>query len=37
MTLAEAAVIIEKSLRAVERASAGLVKDGKLKYVDPAN
>lgn len=35
MTLAEVAVEIEKSLSAVERASARLVKDGKLKHVGP--
>lgn len=35
MTLAEVAAATGKSLRAVERASAKLVKDGKLNYVGP--
>ncbi len=35
MTLAEVSEIIEKSLRAVERASSKLVKAGRLKYVGP--
>ncbi len=35
MTLAEVAVEIQKSLSAVERASARLVKDGKLKHDGP--
>lgn len=35
MTLAEVAAEIQKSLSAVERASARLVKDGKLKHVGP--
>ena len=35
MTLAEVAEAIGKSLSAVERASAKLVKAGKLKYVGP--
>lgn len=35
MTLAEVAAEIGKSLSAVERASARLVKDRKLKYVGP--
>lgn len=35
MTLAEVAVEIEKSLRAVELASSKLVKEGRLKYVGP--
>jgi ATP-dependent DNA helicase RecG len=35
MTLAEVAVVIGKSLSAVERASAKLVKDARLRYVGP--
>ena len=35
MTLAEVAIEIEKSLRAVELASSKLVKEGRLKYVGP--
>ena len=35
MTLEDVATKIEKSLSAVERASAKLVKDGKLRYVGP--
>ena len=35
MTLAELAVAIERSLRAVERATAKLVQEGKLRYVGP--
>ena len=35
MTLAEAAVHIGRSVRSVERASAKLVKAGKLRYVGP--
>jgi len=35
MTLAEVAARMGKSLSAVQRASAKLVKDGKLKYVGP--
>lgn len=35
MTLAEVAEVLEKSVRAIELASAKLVKAGKLKYVDP--
>jgi len=35
MTLAEVAVAIQKSPSAVERASAKLVQEGKLKYVGP--
>lgn len=35
MTLAEVALAIGKSLRAVERASAKLVEEGRLKYVGP--
>nr|WP_269635754.1 winged helix-turn-helix domain-containing protein [Polaromonas glacialis] len=35
MTMVEVAAEIQKSLSAVERASARLVKDGKLKYVGP--
>ena len=35
MTLAEVAAEIQKSLSAVERASARLVKEGKLKHVGP--
>ncbi len=35
MTLAEVAARMGKSLSAVQRASAKLVKDGKLKYIGP--
>jgi len=35
MTLAEVATRMGKSLSAVQRASAKLVKDGKLKYIGP--
>lgn len=35
MTLAEVASIIQKSQRAVELASSGLVKDGKLRHIGP--
>jgi ATP-dependent DNA helicase RecG len=35
MTLAEAAAVIGRSVRAIEMASAKLVKTGKLKYVGP--
>jgi ATP-dependent DNA helicase RecG len=35
MTLAELAAKIGKSLRAVERATARLVKEGKLRFVGP--
>jgi len=35
MTLAEAATHIDRTLRSVERASAKLVKTGKLRYVGP--
>jgi ATP-dependent DNA helicase RecG len=33
MTLAEVAMILSKSLRAVERASAKMVKTGQLKHI----
>jgi ATP-dependent DNA helicase RecG len=36
LTLAEVAKAIHKSVRAVERASAKLVKEGRLRYVGPA-
>jgi ATP-dependent DNA helicase RecG len=35
LTLAEVAKAIDKSLRAVERASAKLVNEGRLRYVGP--
>ncbi|NJL28279.1 MAG: winged helix-turn-helix transcriptional regulator [Thermoanaerobaculia bacterium] len=35
LTLAEVAEAVGKSLRTVERATAGLVRDGKLRYVGP--